>query len=47
MRDIDIRTVGGIAGAMFDLLVIKEDDDRRGRKAGEIAALFTPGSRFA
>ncbi|NJN19798.1 MAG: cyanophycin synthetase [Oscillochloris sp.] len=39
-RDIDICELGSIAGTMFDLLVLKEDDDRRGREPGEIIALL-------
>jgi len=46
-RDMDIRSVGAIAGTMFDLLIAKEDDDRRGRKPGEIAALICEGARSA
>ncbi len=39
-RDVDIQEVGAIAGTMFDTLILKEDGDRRGRPAGEIAALM-------
>lgn len=39
-RNVDICELGRIAGTMFDLLVLKEDDDRRGRKPGEVAALL-------
>ncbi|HWQ13988.1 MAG TPA: cyanophycin synthetase [Roseiflexaceae bacterium] len=39
-RDADIREDGQIAAAMFDLLVIKEDDDRRGREVGAVPALL-------
>jgi cyanophycin synthetase len=39
-RDQDIRAIGTIAGTMFDLLVLKEDDDRRGRPHGSIIALL-------
>jgi cyanophycin synthetase len=38
-RDDDIRNVGRLAGAL-DALIIKEDDDRRGREAGEIARML-------
>lgn len=38
-RDVDIAEVGAIAGTMFDLLILKEDDDRRGRAAGAIMGL--------
>ena len=46
-RDQDIRNVGAIAGSMFDLLIAKEDNDRRGRKDGEIAALICEGALSA
>ena len=39
-RDVDIREFGSIAGKAFDLLVIKEDNDRRGREVGSIAKLL-------
>jgi cyanophycin synthetase len=39
-RDVDIREVAQIAASIFDVVVIKEDDDRRGRAHGEIAALM-------
>ncbi len=39
-RDVDIRELGTIAGTMFDLLILKEDDDRRGRKEGEVTTLL-------
>ena len=39
-RDIDIRENGSIAGAMFDLLILKEDNNRRGRAEGEVAAML-------
>jgi cyanophycin synthetase len=43
-RDIDIREDGEIAGRMFDLVVIKEDDDRRGRAPGGIASIIREGA---
>jgi cyanophycin synthetase len=46
-RDQDIRHVGAIAGTTFDLLVLKEDNDRRGRKEGSIAALLHDAAREA
>jgi cyanophycin synthetase len=46
-RDQDIREVGAIAGRTFDLLVLKEDNDRRGRKQGTIAALLHDAAREA
>ncbi|HEU5085959.1 MAG TPA: hypothetical protein VFT99_00895, partial [Roseiflexaceae bacterium] len=38
---------GSIAAGMFDHLIIKEDDDRRGREAGAVAALVRQGAREA
>ncbi len=39
-----ILDAGKAAGAYFDHLFIKEDDDLRGRKPGEVAALLTKGA---
>ena len=44
-RDEDIREIGRIAADTFDLLVVKEDDSRRGRAPGEVAALMRDGAR--
>jgi cyanophycin synthetase len=46
-RDQDIQAVGTIAGKTFDLLVLKEDNDRRGRPVGSIAALLHDAARAA
>jgi cyanophycin synthetase len=35
--DQDIDVFGEMAGKSFDRIVIREDDNRRGRKTGEIA----------
>jgi cyanophycin synthetase len=43
-RDEDIRDAGRLA-ALFDRVIVKEDDDRRGRAPGEIAALVVEGLR--
>jgi cyanophycin synthetase len=43
-RDVDITAMGEIAGTAFDRLIIKEDDDRRGRADGESAALMKYGA---
>ncbi len=43
-RDIDIETMGRIAGAAFDRLIIKEDDNRRGREAGVTAEIMKRGA---
>jgi cyanophycin synthetase len=45
-RDEDIRAVGRLAGSL-DHVVVKEDDDRRGRRRGEVAALLIEGLREA
>lgn len=42
-NDICIKEVGKIAGSNFDYIYIKEDKDRRGRKAGEISKLLQTG----
>lgn len=42
-RDDVIVNVGRIAGRGFDKIYIKEDKDRRGRGAGEVAALLRRG----
>ncbi|MCU0491112.1 MAG: cyanophycin synthetase [Chloroflexaceae bacterium] len=39
-RDVDIHELGTIAGGMFDHLILKEDDDTRGRTSGTIAAML-------
>lgn len=36
-REIDVQNMGTRAGKVFSSLIIKEDDDQRGRKAGETA----------
>jgi cyanophycin synthetase len=41
-RDEDIREVGRLCAA-FDAVIVKEDEDRRGRDAGAIATLVTEG----
>jgi cyanophycin synthetase len=43
----DRRDLGTIAGRTFDLLVIKEDNDRRGRTEGSIAARLHEAARDA
>lgn len=42
-RDDVIRNIGRIAGQGFDRIIIKEDADPRGRRAGETAALLLEG----
>ena len=43
-RDEDIRNLGRLS-ASFDRVIVKEDEDRRGRAPGEIAALVVEGLR--
>lgn len=42
-RDEDMRELGSLAARMFDEVIVREDDDLRGRSAGEIAALVREG----
>ena len=44
-RDQDIRQMGELAGRTFDELIIREDDDRRGRPVGQSAQLLIEGAR--
>jgi cyanophycin synthetase len=39
-RDEDVRTFGLLAGQIFDGVVVREDENPRGRARGEIAALL-------
>jgi cyanophycin synthetase len=41
-RDEDLREIGRLT-APFDHVIVKEDDNRRGRRAGEIAGLVIEG----
>lgn len=43
-RDVDIETMGRIAGETFEWLIIKEDDERRGRAVGEVAQIMRNGA---
>ncbi|HVG44652.1 MAG TPA: hypothetical protein VM890_07975, partial [Longimicrobium sp.] len=45
-RDEDIRGVAALCGGL-DRVIVKEDDDRRGRRPGEIAELLVEGLRSA
>ncbi|HYJ12490.1 MAG TPA: cyanophycin synthetase, partial [Thermomicrobiales bacterium] len=38
--DFDIRAFGELSGKTFDQIVIREDDNTRGRKSGEIAQML-------
>ncbi len=42
-RDEDLVELGRLAGQMFDQVVIKEDEDRRGRSVGAVADLIVQG----
>jgi cyanophycin synthetase len=42
-RDEDFVTLGKLSAQMFDRIIIKEDDDTRGRPRGEAASLITEG----
>jgi cyanophycin synthetase len=42
-RDEDIRDLAHAAASGFDLILLREDDDRRGRARGEVAALLREG----
>lgn len=44
-RDDDIRLFGQIAARMFTHLIVREDDNRRGRKSGEATELVIEGIR--
>lgn len=46
-RDQDIIEMGEAAAGIFDKLVLKEDDDLRGRSPGEAAALLRQGALLA
>lgn len=42
-RDEDFRQLGRLAAQIFDQVLIKEDEDRRGRRKGEVAELMRQG----
>jgi cyanophycin synthetase len=42
-READIRDVGQMASTYFDHIVVREDENPRGRKRGETAALIVEG----
>lgn len=44
-HDNNIIQVGSISGCGFDYIYIKEDEDKRGRKTGEVAGLLELGVR--
>ncbi len=42
-RDEDLISLGRIAAEIFDRIIVKEDQDSRGREPGEVADLITKG----
>jgi cyanophycin synthetase len=46
-RDADFVQLGVLAAKIFDQVIIKEDDDTRGRARGEVAELIMEGIRQA
>ncbi|MGB3495487.1 MAG: cyanophycin synthetase [Elainellaceae cyanobacterium] len=46
-RDEDFVTLGRLSASMFDRIIIKEDDDTRGRPRGEAAKLILEGIQQA
>lgn len=46
-RDEDFVTLGSLSAQMFDRIVVKEDDDTRGRSRGEAADLIVEGIQTA
>ena len=46
-RDYDIIALGHIAGKGFHRLIIKEDENLRGRKPGEVPSLLLKGALAA
>jgi cyanophycin synthetase len=46
-RDEDLIELGALAAQIFDQIVVKEDDDRRGRAPGEVANLIVQGIQQA
>lgn len=42
-RDEDLILLGKLSAQMFDYMIVKEDDDKRGRDDGEVADLIVKG----
>ncbi len=42
-RDEDLILLGSIAAQVFDKIIVKEDNDKRGRQSGEVADLIIKG----
>ena len=46
-RNEDIRELGRVAARVFDILIVREDANPRGRQRGEIARLVMEGIKAA
>ena len=46
-RDEDMRELGRVAARVFDILIVREDANPRGRRRGEIATLVMEGIKAA
>jgi len=46
-RDADMRDLGEIAAQHFDVVIVREDENPRGRRSGEVAELIIEGLRTA
>ncbi|MBJ7529087.1 MAG: cyanophycin synthetase, partial [Nocardioides sp.] len=46
-RDQDMRELGEIAAQHFDVVIVREDAQLRGRERGDVSALVTEGVRSA
>jgi cyanophycin synthetase len=46
-RDEDMRELGAVAAAHFDVLIVREDDQLRGRERGSTSNLVAEGVRHA
>ncbi|HEY9301018.1 MAG TPA: cyanophycin synthetase, partial [Phormidium sp.] len=46
-RDEDFVQLGKLAAQMFDRIIVKEDDDNRGRERGDGARLIIEGIKLA
>ena len=46
-RDDDMREIGEVAAAHFDVVIIREDNSLRGRRRGEVAGLIAEGVHTA
>jgi cyanophycin synthetase len=42
-RDADLFEMGRLAASVFDMVIVKEDEDRRGRHAGEVSQILAEG----